>query len=165
MDTPPEPPNEGSDALERIDSVEGRLDQFEDEQRLRAIEERVNGLEQDIDAGAEEGPAHNEGEGQKALRLAVAAMLNKDEVVAAVADLTKAFGNAVTEWSGLKARQLEAQKKVSLQTYYWGLAFSAFVLLFLGGLLWYDKISKELAAGLIGSLIGYWFGRHEKEKG
>ena len=78
--------------------------------------------------------------------------------------MTKALGIAVTEWSGLKAKQLEAQKKVSLRTYYWGLAFSAFVLLFLGALLWHDKISKELAAGLIGSLIGYWFGRHEKEK-
>jgi cysteinyl-tRNA synthetase len=165
MDTPQERPNEES-VSDRLDFMEDRLDQAEEQQRLRSMEDRLEGLEQDRSHDDEEDhPSNIEGEGQKAFRLALANLLNNEAVVNAVAELTKTVGNALTEWSGLKGKQLEAQKKVALRTYYSGLAFSAFVLLFLGALLWYDKISKELAAGLIGSLIGYWYGRHEKEKG
>jgi hypothetical protein len=46
-----------------------------------------------------------------------------------------------------------------LRTYFGGLGFSAFLLVILIALLWHDKITKELAAGLLSSLIGYWYGR------
>lgn len=55
-------------------------------------------------------------------------------------------------------------KTGSLKTYYAGLLFSAFLLLVVSVLLWNDKMSKEVAAGLFGSLIGYWYGR-DKPKG
>jgi hypothetical protein len=153
MDTPPPPDDEN--AIERIDSLEERIEQVEKEQRLLSMEERLELLEQDQDA--ERGDDAPEAEGQKAVRLALASLLNNATVTSALADLSKTLPE-------LKAKQIEAQKEISLRTYYFGLAFSAFVLLFLGALLWYDKLSKELVAGLIGSLIGFWYGRHEKEK-
>lgn len=163
---PPEPPNEntGDEPIDRIDELEERLAGIEEVLRLNAIEDRVRDLEEDAN---EEGNADNsthEGEGQKALRLALAAFLNNENMAKAASELVTTLGSTIKEWSGLKTRELQNQKAISLGTYFGGLGFSSFLLIILTALLWHDKITKELAAGLLGSLIGYWYGR-DRPKG
>ena len=82
----------------------------------------------------------------------------------AASELVTTLGGAIKEWSGLKTKELQNQKTITLGTYFGGLGFSAFLLVILSALLWHDKITKELAAGLLGSLIGYWYGR-DRPKG
>src|ERR1035438_504345 len=148
------------DNMGRLEAMEKRLAEIENASRLNAVEERLADLENSDGESDATDQSSIEGEGQKAMRLALAGFLNHETVVKAVADLTKTLGDSVKDWSGLKTKHLEA----SLTAYYWGLGFSAFVLLVLSALMWHDKISKELAAALFGSLIGYWYGR-EKPKG
>ena len=160
---PPEPPNEqteDSDVSERLDFTEERLEALEENQRSEAIEERLQSLEQGQagEGDSDSLPPNVEGEGEKTLRLALAAFLNNEAVVRAVTELPKTIADAVRQRSEVKAKEVEAQKQISLRIYYWGLGFSALVLLVLSVLLWHDKITKELAAGLFGALIGYWYG-------
>lgn len=118
--------------------------------RLNEIEERLASLE-DID---EEAP-DVEGEGQRSLRLALADFLRNDAVGNALTQLAK----VPEHWATLKTKEMDAQKQLSLNANRWGILFSCFLLTVLSILVWNGKITKELAAGLIGSLIGYWYGR------
>lgn len=152
------------ESQDRLEDIEYRLASLEEGLRLNTIEERLNDLE-GVHENVSGGPAQKpEGEGQRAAFLALAGFLNNETVVKAATDLTKTLGETVKEWSTVKTKEIETQKKISLVTYYVGLLFSAFVLAVLSALVWNDKIGKELAAGLFGSLIGYWYGR-EKTKG
>ncbi|HEY6351942.1 MAG TPA: hypothetical protein VI636_21310 [Candidatus Angelobacter sp.] len=161
--SPQQPDSEVVDELfERLDSIEERLGQMEEAQRLRDIEERLSGLEDNPSAQLGEfnsATPPSEGEGQKALRLAMAALLNNENVVRGFSELPKTLIDGIKDLLGRKNKEAQFQKQVSLRTYYLGLGFSAFVFLVLSTLLWFDKINKELAAGLIGSLIGYWYNR------
>ena len=152
MDTPPPPDDEN--AIERIDSLEERIEQVEKEQRLLSMEERLELLEQDQDA--ERGDDAPEAEGQKAVRLALASLLNNATVTSALADSSKTLPE-------LKAKQIEAQKEISEDVLFWA-CFQAPSCLLFRRFAVVHKFSKELVAGLIGSLIGFWYGRHEKEK-
>jgi hypothetical protein len=130
--------------------------------RLRAFEERVSALEEV--SYADEGTGNCcEGEGLRALRLALAQMLNKENIATAVSELVVTLGHAIKDCSSLKTREFRNQRAIALGTYFGGLAFSAFVLIMLSALLWHDKITRELAAGLLGSLIGYWYGRDKRQ--
>lgn len=162
MSTQPPPllnENSGDDPIDRIDELEERLGSIEGALRVNAIEARVNDLEGDAQ---HEGPPDEstlEGEGQKALRLALAALLNNENIAKAASELVTSLGTTIKELSSLKTKELQNQKTISLGTYFGGLGFSSFLLVILSALLWHDKITKELAAGLLGSLIGYWYGR------
>lgn len=163
---PPEPPNEntGDEPIGRIDELDDRLASIEEVLRLNAIEDRVNDLEEDVNHEGDDDDSTHEGEGQKALRLALAAFLNNENMAKAASELVTTLGSTIKEWSGLKTKEVQNQKAITLGTYLGGLGFSAFVLVILTALLWHDKITKELAAGLFGSLIGYWYGR-DRPKG
>ena len=163
---PPEPPNEnsGDEPIDRIDELEERLAGIEEALRLNAIEDRVSDLEENANDDGDAGNSTHEGEGQKALGLALAAFLSNESMAKATSELVTTLGEAIKEWSGLKTKELQNQKTITLGTYFGGLGFSAFLLVILSALLWHDKITKELAAGLLGSLIGYWYGR-DRPKG
>jgi hypothetical protein len=166
---PPDPPKQpdgnpgNSDIGERLGSVEERLRSMEEKERLHDIEDRVQNLEQGYSGeGGEEGQGYAptvEGEGQKALNLAFARLLNNEAVVQALTSLTKTVGDAVKERVGLKTKEMDVQKQLVRL----GLGFSAFVLIMLSALVWKGKITQDLAAALIGSLIGYWYG-HDRGK-
>jgi hypothetical protein len=158
---PPEPPHEnsGDKPIDRIDELEERLAGIEEAVRLNAIEDRVSDLEEDANDDGYAGNSNHEAAGQKALRIALAAFLSNENMAKAASELVTTIGGAITEWSGLKPKELQNQKTIPLGTYFGGLGFSAFLLVILSALLWHDKITKELAAGLLGSLIGYWYGR------
>jgi len=147
---------------DRVAELEERLAALEEALRLRDIEDRVGDLEASNDDGSENPPP--EAEGQRAMRLAIAQFLNNESTAKAVSELLTTLGSTVKELSSHKTKELQSQKTVSLWSYFGGLGFSAFLLVILTALLWHDKITKELAAGLLGSLIGYWYGR-DKPKG
>jgi hypothetical protein len=154
------------DTAERLDSAEERLDSIEEADRLNSIEERLRDLEDETGARPRENDQHSnvEGEGEKALRLALAQLLSNESVIQALTGVINTAGQVIKDRVELTGKENEAQRHVSMRMYYSGLAFSAFLLLVLSTLLWDNKITKELAAGLIGSLIGYWYGR-DKPKG
>jgi hypothetical protein len=154
---PSSTPGEASPSNERLDVLEQRLEDFEMAQRLSNTEQRLDELENEPEESATEDASPQEGEGQKALRLATAAFLTNETVIKAVSDIAASISGAITEWSGSKAKEIEAQKAVFSTSMLFNLA----LLIFLGVLLWFDKITKELAAGLIGSLFGYWYGNRQ----
>lgn len=152
---------ERTENARRIDKLEGHLAEIDESLQLTRIEERLTNLEEDSVRRVE---PEMEGEGQRNLRIALADFLRSETGVKAVVELTRSLADGVKEWLVLKTREATACKEVSVKLHYLGLAFSAFVLLMLSILLWHDKITKELAAGLLGSLIGYWYGR-DKPRG
>ena len=161
---PDEPPNEnsGDEPIDRIDELEERLAGIE-EALLVVIEDRVSDLEENAKDDGDAGNSTHEGEGQgrydsPSLHSSATRAWPKPHL-----SLSLPWG-AIKEWSGLKTKELQNQKTITLGTYFGGLGFSAFLLVILSALLWHDKITKELAAGLLGSLIGYWYGR-DRPKG
>ena len=127
---PPEPPNEntGDEPIDRIDELEERLAGIEEVLRLNAIEDRVSDLEEDANEDGDADNSTHEGEGQKALRLALAAFLNNENMAKAASELVTTLGSTIKEWSGLKTKELQNQKAITLGTYFGGLGFSAFLL-------------------------------------
>jgi uncharacterized membrane protein YgcG len=84
---------------------------------------------------------------------AVANVLEKEKVVEAV-------GN----WVNSHSEDIKKKPSVQLFNYGFSLIFS---LVIFGGICvmaWYDKLPKEATATLLGSLIGYWFGRSQAGK-
>ncbi len=167
MGTQPPEENQGakdSRNEERFHSVEERLGHLEEDARLRTVEERVQDLEEgrvsEIE-GENEGVPDIEGEGQRTLYLTLAALLKDLLVVQTIAALPKTVSEAVKDRSDLRTKEIEAQRRVSARVFYFGLGFSAFVLVALSALAWHDKITKDVFAGLVGSLIGYWYGREK----
>lgn len=158
--TNPEAEGEEGESLERLDDAEDRISGIEEELRLRAMEERLSGLESNHEQSetGEQLP-RVEGEGERELRLAVAAVLKNEALMQAGAEFVKETTQSIKEWIGLKSKAVEGERMVALHAYYAGLAFGAFLLSVFSFLLWHDKLSKEVAAGLFGSLIGYWYGR------
>jgi len=163
---PPEPLNEDIEVepSDRVGDLENRLAGLEEALRLSSIEDRVSDLEGGAGHEGDDEDTIREGEGQKALRLALAGFLNNENITKAASELVTTLGSTIKDWSGLKTKELQNQKAISLGTYFGGLGFSAFLLLTLTALLWHDKITKNVAAGLLGSLSGYWYGR-DKPKG
>lgn len=113
----------------------------------------MDGLESDDEHAATE-ESGSEGAGERELRLGLAGLVKNDALMQATAELMKGAAQAVKEWSGLRSKAIEAERQVALKTYYAGLSFSAFLLIVVSVLLWNDKLSKEVAAGRLGSLIG-----------
>src|ERR1039458_3594479 len=102
---PPEPSNEntGDDPIDRIDELEERLASIEDARRLNEIEERVSDLEGDAHHEGDADDSTRAGEGQKALRLALAAFLNNENIAKALYGLGAPRGSTLYEWRGFKA--------------------------------------------------------------
>jgi len=167
---------------DKLASLEERVAKVEASLREKELEERIDNLEfqaeESSDADNEDGNDKNdtdgndreqqsvEGEGKKALFLALANFLNSGtlkDAVSAIADLIKQRSESKLKESEAQAKEAAAQRALAWKSNCIGLGFSAFLLILLCALLWRDKITKELAAGLIGSLIGYWYG-HQKDK-
>jgi hypothetical protein len=156
---------------EKLSSLEERLAKLEASLREKAIDERIENLEyqadESSDADSDGSEQHSvEGEGQKALFLALANFLNSGalkDAFTAVGDLIKQHSESKLKEAEAQAKEAGAQREFAWKANRMGLLFSALVFILLCGLLWLDKITKELAAGLIGSLIGYWYG-HQKDK-
>ena len=74
--------------------------------------------------------------------------------------ITKAINTAVSAWANNVPRETNLR--------YWSLflsiSFSGVVLLAIGGLGYLNVLSKDVTGSLIGSLIGYWFGRYQTTK-
>ena len=145
--------------IDRINELEDRVATVEETLRLNLIENRVSDLEEEALHESGVNDSTREGEGEKAPRPALLALLNNENLAKAASELVTTVATTIKDWSGLRTKELQNQKAISLGTYFGGLGFSAFLLVILSVLLWQDKITKELAAGLLGSLIGYWYGR------
>jgi hypothetical protein len=103
-----------------------------------------------------------EGEGEKALRMAIAELLRNPAVGQAITLAGQAITDLAkvpTGWLDLKAKEAASHEALSRSGLRWNTLFAGFVLLVLAALAWYGIFSKEVAAGLIGSLVGYWYGR------
>lgn len=150
---------------DRLGSVEERLTKLEAGLREKAIEERLQDLEYQAEEpseadGDDRGEPGYEGEGQKAFRLALANFLNSGAASQAVKDLLTGASNLIKQHSECRAKEAEAQRRLAWKFNYVGLGFSGLVFILLCALLWYDKIPKELASALIGSLFGFWYGHY-----
>ncbi len=157
------PGNDGN-----IGSIEERVQRLEANQRDRAIEERLQALEyEDEEAGQAVGNEVQgmapEGEGQKALRLALANFLNSGAATQTIKDFFTAASDLIKQQAERKTKEAEVHSRMAWRANYIGLGFSGLVFIALCGLLVYDKIPKELAYTLIGSLFGYWYG-HQKDR-
>lgn len=153
---------------DRLGSIEERLVKLEASLREKAIEERLQNLEYEAEEtseadGDDRGEPGYEGEGQKALRLALANFLTSGSAGQAIKDLFNAASDLIKQQSERKAKEADTQNRLAWKANYVGLGFSGIVFILLCVLLWYDRIAKELAAGLIGSLFGYWYG-HQKDR-
>lgn len=143
----------------RLDAIERRVADTEKEMRLRSIEERLAHVEEPDDESDEDDNSISEGEGEREFRLAVAGLLKNETLVNGAAELMKSAAEIVTGWPANKAKAVEGEVKIALHSYYGGMAFGAVVLSAVIALIWHDKIGKDVGAGLLGSLIGYWYGR------
>jgi hypothetical protein len=157
------PENTSIQIAERCGSVEERLERLETAQRERDIEYRLLSLEGSVDSSDDESDEADEsneaevprlkGRGEEAFYLALTDLI-KSGAVAQIIDLFKqSFEH--------KAKETEAQRKVTWKAHVLGLVFGALIFGAVCALRWHDKITQELAAGLIGTLIGYWYG-HER---
>jgi hypothetical protein len=138
-------------------SIEERLERLEAAYVQRDLEDRLQRLENNTDAPDEVGYDDEaevprvEGRGAEALYLALADLI-KSGAVTQIIDLYK-------QSTEHKAKETEAQRRFGWKTYLVGIAFGALIFGAVCALRWHEKITQELAAGLIGSLIGYWYGR------
>jgi hypothetical protein len=153
---------------ENLGTIEERLQKLEATLRDRAIEERLQELEYQAeessgtDSDGVQGMAP-EGEGQKALRMALASFLNSGAASQTIKDFFTAARDLIEKQAERKAKEAEAHSRLAWRANYVGLGFSGLVFIILCVLLVYDKIPKELAFTLIGSLFGYWYG-HQKDR-
>ena len=134
---------------------------------LRALEERFRLMDEEEENAEDQIEDDQEGEGQKALRIAISELLRSPAVGQAINTVSQAITDLArvpNAWMDLKSKEASDHKELSVSGLRWNTLFAGFVLLVLATLAWNGKFSKEVAAGLIGSLIGYWYGR-ERPKG
>lgn len=134
-------PEENPDGPEEVASAE------EMDADLDEVFERLEKLEAER--------TESEGEGEKALRLAIAEFLRSDAVGKAVSELAKYPEKSAS----VKEKELEHSKTLNLHSMYLGIGFSAFVLIVVSVLAYHKLISETVTASLLGSLVGYWYGR------
>jgi hypothetical protein len=163
---PPETPEQSiPDRTDTLGSVKERIERLEALQRAWDLEYRLLRLEDGVDTPKEATDEDNdgdetegcrvEGEGDKAVKLALADLI-KSGAVTQIIDLFK-------QSFEYKAKETETQRQVTWKAHVLGLLFGALIFAAVCALRWHDKITQELAAGLIGTLIGYWYG-HDKGK-
>lgn len=91
------------------------------------------------------------------------------EAVANVVEKER-FVDAISGWVDSQSQKVKSDgEKAKIEEHnrwhaYWmSLVFSLAIFGGLSVLTWNDKITKETAGVLFGSLIGYWFGRQQKK--
>ncbi len=97
----------------------------------------------------------SEGEGEKALRLALAEFLRSGALGKGLSELAKYPEKLAT----VKEKELEHSKTLNLHSMYLGIGFSGFVLIIVSILAFHKLITESVTASLLGSLVGYWYGR------
>lgn len=70
-------------------------------------------------------------------------------------EVKKAINKAVDTWASMQPEEM----KLKFRALHIGVLFSAFIFAGIGYLGWLGVISKEVTAGLLGTLIGYWYGQ------
>jgi hypothetical protein len=142
-------------------SIEERLERLEAAETQRAVENRLQRLESNADVSDEadhEDEAETpriEGKGEEALHLALADLIKSGTATQIARDCIDLFKQS----SEHKVKETEAQRRFGWKTNVLGTSFGLLIFGAVCALRWHDKITQELAAGLIGSLIGYWYGR------
>src|SRR5260370_34393100 len=86
-----------------------------------------------------------------------------DEIGYAVADLlrTKEVAEAIKKWVDAAAQSKAGQYPHAILQAWLSFAFGLVIFLTIGFLGWLRVLSGEVTAGLLGSLVGYWYGRHK----
>ncbi len=74
-------------------------------------------------------------------------------------EITKAINTTVNAWANTKPEET----KLKFRSLHLGFLFSILVLSGIGVLGYLGVIGKEVTGTLLGSLIGYWFGKQRKE--
>lgn len=74
-------------------------------------------------------------------------------------EITKAINKVIDTWSTNQPGEMGYKFRMLHLSY----LFSGVVLLTIASLGWQGVISKEVTAGLIGTLIGYWYGRSREK--
>lgn len=74
-------------------------------------------------------------------------------------EITKAINTVVNAWAETRPEET----KLKFRSLHLGFLFSILVFSGVGVLGYLGVISKEVAGTLMGSLIGYWFGKQRKE--
>ena len=98
-------------------------------------------------------PDGEESHSSEILADGLAGLINKPEVAKSISDFLSAL-----------AKNKSEEPKLAKHTFGWGLAFSAFVFAGIGLLGWFKVIGAEATTGLLGALIGYWYGRESKRQ-
>ena len=70
-------------------------------------------------------------------------------------DIVKAINKAVNTWASMQPEAM----KFNFRALHLAYLFSAFIFIGVGYLAMLGVISKEVTAGLLGTLIGYWYGQ------
>jgi hypothetical protein len=83
----------------------------------------------------------------------------------AISDLigTKDMAKALGEWISAHAKAIPHQPGIQKLQTWLGFIFGLAIFSGIGFLAWHKVINDQVAAGLLGTLIGYWFG-HQKGK-
>lgn len=86
------------------------------------------------------------------------------EIGYAIADMlrTKEVAEAIKKWVGAAADARAGQYPHARLQAWLSFAFGLAIFLTIGLLGWLKVLSGEVTAGLLGSLVGYWYGRHKE---
>lgn len=96
----------------------------------------------------EEQPSHS----SEILADGLADLMNKPEVAKSISDVLSAYAKT----------KLEEPETVKHHVRF-GLVFNAFVFAGIAVLGWFKVIGAEATTGLLGALIGYWYGRESRK--
>ena len=86
------------------------------------------------------------------------------EIAYALSELAanKDVAKAIADWITAAARNTSSKPSLGKTALWLGLTFSLLIFLGVGLLGWFKVLSAEATAGLLGSLIGYWFGQRQR---
>jgi hypothetical protein len=87
----------------------------------------------------------------------------EQEIGYAFADLlrTKEVAEAVKTWANAAAKSKQDQYPHAVLQAWLSFAFGLSIFLVIAALGWLRVLNGEVTAGLLGSLVGYWYGRHK----
>jgi hypothetical protein len=85
----------------------------------------------------------------------------------ALSDLigTKDVAKSVAEWISAQAKSIPHQPGIQKLSIWLGFLFGLAIFGGIGFLAWHKVINEQVAAGLLGTLIGYWFGQQKGKSG
>jgi hypothetical protein len=88
-----------------------------------------------------------------------------NEILTAVANVIEKerFVDALSQWVDAHSAKVKTTDKYQWRALIMSVTFSVAVFFGISVLAWNGKIPKDASTTLFGSLIGYWFGRHQKK--